>query len=242
MKKISYEEYSRSFNDESSCHTNEKQQEIKLCEALKYALETRKFEIQLYWERAKYFWTFIAASLAAYGLVQKIESADTKEWLSLLISCLGLVFSVGWYFVNRGSKHWQENWENHVALLEDKAIGPLFKTILMRHKCQDKGFKEKVIGPAPYSVSKINQLISLYIVFFWFALIVHGLIKKIEIFHSKILIELSSGSLYWFFFTVLSLIFCFLIWKWGKSDLPAKSEESDYILTAKQFKITIKDK
>jgi len=240
MKKISCEEYTKSFNDESLCYGKEEQQQIKLCEALKYALETRKFEIELYWERAKYFWTFIAASFAAYGLVQKIESPDTKEWLSILISCLGLVFSVGWYFVNRGSKHWQENWENHVALLENKAIGPLFKTILMRHECQIKGFKEKLIGPAPYSVSKINQLISLYIVFFWLALIVHSLINKIEIFHSKVSIELSTNCLYWFFFAI-SIFFCFLIWKWGKSDLPAQSKQPDYILTAKQFEIKIKE-
>jgi len=235
MERISSDQYRNSLNESSPCNERD-----KFCEALKYALETRKFEIELYWERAKYFWTFIAASLAAYGLVQKIEPKDIKEWLSILISCLGLVFSVGWYFVNRGSKYWQENWENHVALLEDKAIGPLFKTILMRHPSQMEGFKEKLIGPAPYSVSKINQLISLYIIFFWLILICKSLVNKIEFSHFTLSIKLSASHFYWFFF-IISIFFCFLIWKWGKSDLPDHSERFDYLLIAKQFKIKIKD-
>ena len=34
--------------------------------ALERALDIRKFEIDLYWKRAAYFWTFIAATLAGF--------------------------------------------------------------------------------------------------------------------------------------------------------------------------------
>src|SRR5579864_817840 len=102
-------------------------------EALKNALEIRKFEIDLYWKRAAYFWTFIGATFAAYGAVQASSAhADVKTDLSVIASCLGLVFSLGWFLANRGSKQWQENWENHVDLLEDEIIGPLYKTVLRR--------------------------------------------------------------------------------------------------------------
>jgi hypothetical protein len=37
---------------------------------LGFALDIRKFEIELYWKRATYFWTFIGATFAAYGAVQ----------------------------------------------------------------------------------------------------------------------------------------------------------------------------
>jgi len=34
--------------------------------AYKLALEIRQFEIELYWKRATYFWTIIAATFAGY--------------------------------------------------------------------------------------------------------------------------------------------------------------------------------
>ena len=87
--------------------------------ALELALDIRKFEIDLYWKRATYFWTFIAASLAAFGIIQasKNIALTDKTDLSVIISCLGMVFTVRWLCVNRGSKHWQENWENLVKML-----------------------------------------------------------------------------------------------------------------------------
>lgn len=36
-------------------------------EALKQAYEIRKFEIELYWKRATYFWTFLGASFVGYA-------------------------------------------------------------------------------------------------------------------------------------------------------------------------------
>jgi len=40
-------------------------------ESLKYAHEIRKFEIDLYWRRAAYFWTFIVAAFAAFFLLER---------------------------------------------------------------------------------------------------------------------------------------------------------------------------
>jgi lipopolysaccharide export LptBFGC system permease protein LptF len=95
------------------------------CEsALAIALDIRKFEIELYWKRATYFWSFLAVTLAGYfGLLVAKDLPSTRQGEALLtvscVSCLGVVFSVAWYFVNRASKFWQENWEKHVDLLED---------------------------------------------------------------------------------------------------------------------------
>ena len=62
--------------------------------ALQLALDIRKFEIELYWKRATYFWTFIAAALAAFGAIQA-SSIENKTDLSVILSCLGIVFSFG---------------------------------------------------------------------------------------------------------------------------------------------------
>jgi hypothetical protein len=104
---------------------------------------------------------------------------------------LGFVFSVAWFCVNRGSKQWQENWENHVDSLEDDVTGPLYKVILTRRKTlgwialikegskedwKDKG-NHLITGPSPLSVSKINQIISLYISALWVFLVIYSLPK-----------------------------------------------------------------
>lgn len=143
--------------------TNSKQ--TKAEKALAVALEIRKFEIELYWKRAGYFWAFLVLVLGSYFAVLTTTAKEVQchpllkaEALSV-ISCLGFVFSVAWYFVNRGSKFWQENWEKHVDLLENSVHGPLYKRVLSAdHPC----FR-RLLRPYPFSVSKINQILSLVI-------------------------------------------------------------------------------
>jgi hypothetical protein len=130
--------------------------------ALSLALEIRKFEIELYWKRATYFWTFIAIALGGYVTVLAGKLPDSEKSEALITcSCVGVVFSVAWYFVNRASKFWQENWEKHVDLLEDTVIGPLYKTVLSDDNIS---FWRKPFGPYYFSVSKINQILSLFVV------------------------------------------------------------------------------
>ena len=93
-------------------------------EALKCALDIRKFEIELYWKRATYFWTLIAASFAGYFALQSVDLAKRNEPSIFIITCIGFVLSFAWYLVNRGSKYWQENWERHVDVLAEKVIAP----------------------------------------------------------------------------------------------------------------------
>ncbi len=161
---ISQEEYLEEFSGE------------KRARALSQALDIRKFEIELYWKRATYFWTFIAAALAGFGAIQA-STASSKTDLSVILSCLGIVFSVGWLCVNRGSKHWQENWGNHVDMLEDEEVGALYKVVLTRAKPTNKKewLVHAITGPSQLSVSKINQIISLYVSILWVGLLVYSL-------------------------------------------------------------------
>jgi Na+/melibiose symporter-like transporter len=138
--------------------------------ALQHALDIRKFEISLYWQRATYFWTLIAATFAGYFAVLSAEHMKDKEFNAYVLACVGLIFSLAWFLTNRGSKYWQENWENHVDMLEDGTTGPLYKTVLHRPKA--KGILSVIEGPAPFSVSQINQWVSLFTVAVWLPLIV----------------------------------------------------------------------
>lgn len=159
MKSITQEDYKDFFQGKES-------------EALRYAFEIRKFEIELYWKRATYFWAFIVGSMAGYIGVQGLEN-ENKLYISLVFVFLGFVFSVAWFFVNMGSKFWQENWEEHVYLLQEKVIGPLYKIVFRSENSTDKKIMRvirKPVSPYPFSVSKINQLVSLVVVLCWPAL------------------------------------------------------------------------
>lgn len=176
-KKINQEQYDAAFAG-------------KRDEALEHAMEIRKFEIDLYWKRAAYFWTFIGASFAGYGALEASSASESvKTELSVPLACLGLVFSFGWFCVNKGSKQWQENWENHVDLLEDQKIGPLYRVVLFRPKASTlKGRVVQVLtGPAPLSVSRINQLISLYVTLIWAILLIGALFPKLTTEHQGLI-------------------------------------------------------
>jgi hypothetical protein len=199
-EEISQEQYRNSFPDE---------RRRKL--ALKHALDIRKFEIELYWKRATYFWTFIGATFAGYGAVQ-VAAAPNEQIrtdLSVILSCLGFVLSLGWFFANKGSKQWQENWENHVDMLEDGPVGPLYKTVLKRPKAEGKTYRleTSITGPAPYSVSKINQIISLFVTILWLIVLVRTV--PLSLF----------GSPNWWYVAILllSLGACIAFYRWGRT-------------------------
>lgn len=139
--------------------------------ALAYALDIRKFEIELYWKRGAYFWAFIAAAFAGYALTHK--ASDPDPWLSILFAALGLIFSFAWYLVNRGSKFWQSNWERHVDLLEDMTLGPLYKVVAVT---ADNSAGNPLTSPAQFSVSKVNQVLSVFVVAVWLLLFVRSLL------------------------------------------------------------------
>lgn len=150
-----------------------------LKKTLEHALDIRKFEIELYWKRATYFWAFIASSFAGYFVT--INLSDFKE-LTIIVSLIGLVFSIGWYLANRGSKYWQKNWETHVELLEDNEIGPLFATILNPRKSK----LSKITGEYPFSVSKINQILSFNIVLIWIYLLSYSIDYNYDILENEL--------------------------------------------------------
>ncbi len=137
--------------------------------ALELALDIRKFEISLYWQRATYFWTLIAAAFAGYFAILAAERMHDAMFNAFVVASIGMVFSLAWFLANRGSKFWQENWENHVDMLEDEISGPLYKTVLRRTEAG--GFIERFVdGPLPISVSRINQWVSLFTLGVWLVL------------------------------------------------------------------------
>ena len=160
------QQYTSSFAGEAASENS------RAAKALAVALDVRKFEIELYWKRATYFWAFTGVSLAAYLAALTGKNVESRPQALLLTTCVGLVFAVAWYFVNRASKFWQLNWEVHVDLLENAVMGPTYKTV---YTGPSPWWKPH--GPYPFSVTKINQLLSLFVVAI-FALLVGNTLRE----------------------------------------------------------------
>jgi hypothetical protein len=90
--------------------------------------DIRKFEINLYWDRAKYFWTLIGAAFVGYYVSfpnkADLSSKPSAWFLGMTIAGLGLIFSDAWFLANKGSKYWQENWENHLVFFRGICYRP----------------------------------------------------------------------------------------------------------------------
>jgi hypothetical protein len=140
---------------------------IKAEKAFEKAWATRNFEIEMYWKRATYFWAFIASTFVGYFALVSSESYEKQSAFNhvevYFLICIGFVLSLAWHFTNIGSKTWQRHWEVHVDLLEDAFTGPLYKTVYPNQT---------------YSVSKINEIVSLVFVFIWLLLGIKFLIDQ----------------------------------------------------------------
>lgn len=144
-----------------------------MIERYKTVMDIRKFEIEMYWKRATYFWAFIVLAFGSYGAILSgkwdADSAYSKDDALFFIACLGLVFSVAWYYVNRGSKFWQRNWEYQADLHEDAVVGEVYRRVY--GKMDDNFFK--LTSAYPFSVSNINHILSLFFVVLFVLLLLY---------------------------------------------------------------------
>jgi len=205
----------------------------KLRRAFDQVSDIRKFEIELYWKRAGYFWALIAVAFAGYFSILSSQNIPNKFFLSFVVSSIGFVFTFAWYLVNRGSKYWQENWENHLDLLEDEITGPLYKTVLKRPKLVT--LSEKLVtGPLSVSVSKINQWVSVFVLAIWLLLATYPVYKTLT--------SLKISTHDWMIFCAYAIVIiaaficCLFMLKRGRTD------REDYTPEVIERKTRIKDR
>jgi len=87
-------------------------------------------------------------------------------FLRYLLAILGYSLSTIWFCVNRGSKYWQENWEKQIEYLTQLHQTPIFGLI----KVPEHPFY-RFNKSYSYSVSRLNQLVSLLIGLAWLVII-----------------------------------------------------------------------
>ena len=204
---------------------NEEKNDIQ--EIIKLYYETRRFETDLYWKRSQYFWTLIGVVFTAYSVLtsiieknylsqQSVTQLDSHALcqtphfnaelvtIRYLLVCMGLVFSIGWYLVNRGSKYTSEKW----SLIIDKLnkSNPLLSELSLLKPDIKKIKFTNLIKEYPFSSTRINHIINLFIIFAWLVLFI---ISSISIYQN----DLENNGRYMgsiFLFATLVTIFCLL--------------------------------
>jgi hypothetical protein len=166
------------------------------------AWEAKNFEIELYWKRAAYFWAFQIASFAGYFAVLNSNNYQGQppknpEILYFVI-CIGFITALAWALINKGSKTWQRHWEIHVDMLEDEITGPLYKI---------------VTAQKTFSVSKINDIVSRFIVSIWILLGTKYFLDNLT------LNPYNNGGTNWLIVLATSIVLyftCTMFWGYGR--------------------------
>lgn len=84
-------------------------------ELYRLMVETRKFEIENFWKRTLFFWGALTIILIGYFKVEQ----DYNDYL-VFISFIGFIYTLIFSLSIRGSKFWQENWEQKVVYSQEK--------------------------------------------------------------------------------------------------------------------------
>jgi hypothetical protein len=146
--------------------------------ALDVAHESRRCEADLYWKLAAYFGAVIGVVFAGYFALER--SADPASLY--VVACLGFLFSLAWYVVNRAAGAGQRNWESQIGLLEDAVTGPLYKSAVSRGSGWP--FEPRGVSPA-----RINSVLALTVAAVWLLLLSRTVARIVQV-------EVLSGTLW----------------------------------------------
>ena len=89
----------------------------------KIALETRNFEIELFWKRCNYFLALnTALAVGVFASFASFGKDGANPFLILGVCIAGAFVCFAWIQVGLGSKYWQSHWER-VVMQEQESIG-----------------------------------------------------------------------------------------------------------------------
>ena len=96
--------------------TDEKEKFDRDMERFKIILQTRDFEIEMFWKRCNYFLvlnTALATALVAglFASFHNYNGVDVPTWFLFGVCVAGAFVCFAWFKVGLGSKFWQSHWE-----------------------------------------------------------------------------------------------------------------------------------
>ena len=177
------------------------EKKITLAEIYRDFWKCRNFELEHYWQRAIFLTTFLAGCYAGYGsfVISCITHSNEAKWgfvvangIALGISLIGLILSLLWIMMAKGSKTWYERYESAITAFVDKygndsnvfedGAGKIAGfTAVHMDTFDEEPISDWLWKPCggTYSVSKINIALGHISVVVWLLLlIVHSIILK----------------------------------------------------------------
>lgn len=142
--------------------------------------ECRNFELSNFWQKSAFLFGFLSLCFAGYGaLVAQLVDKDTNPIsVSYIyqnmcgISFLGIVLSIVWIYMMKGSKAWYEVYEKSIYEIETEIFkgenekyieGEFAKKMRKDFNCNFRGMNGGAFSPA-----KINILIGWILLIVWF--------------------------------------------------------------------------
>ena len=177
------------------------EKKITLAEIYRGFWECRNFELKHYWQRAIFLTAFLTGCYAVYGsfVISCITSDKgvkcgfvVANGIALGISLVGLILSLLWIMMAKGSKTWYERYESAITAFVDKYgnDNKVFEddagriagfTAVHMDTFDEEPISNWLWRPCggTYSVSKINIALGHISVVVWsLFLIVHSIILK----------------------------------------------------------------
>ncbi len=150
----------------------------KIEKALEKAHDIRKFEIELLWKRATYYWVMIAFIFGVYSFTFKFLTDDLQKNQNIIsnidfflpvsltiVAYIGFMISTFWIEVAKSSKRWYENWEKHIDKLEYYVTGNLHKVVSHNPR-----------APVVASISKLTIASAYIVTMGWLILLIYSAI------------------------------------------------------------------
>ena len=136
--------------------------------------QCRDFELSHFWQKSVFLFTVVSLCFTGYGILAlKVVDVDIKI-LDLLyiyqymsgVSILGIVLSVIWIYMMKGSKAWYQVYENTIYEIEKEIFLEyenkskyVMGQYVTRNKSNDTNFDFIGVNPGAFSPSKINIVI-----------------------------------------------------------------------------------
>ena len=209
----------------------------------------RDLEIKHVWQRAIFLTAFLIACFAGYGgLVlavitpgKSVISPATANGIAFVIAIVGLIFSLLWVMLAKGSKMWYENYENAIEAFRVSFVStPLHANVDAFDQGVDKiaGINlSDVTGFVPpttsdwiwstnggrFSVSRINVFVGQFSLLIWSTLLIaHIAIAKVG---AKTLSEVSwvkSLLTNWEVMSAFAVVTLLVFWLFSHCSLKSK--------------------
>ncbi|MBO7597119.1 MAG: hypothetical protein J6T70_08770 [Bacteroidales bacterium] len=141
--------------------------------------QCRDFELSNFWQKSAFLFGFLSLCFAGYGalVLQVVDSGTDKCYLPYIyqymcgISLLGIVLSVVWIYMMKGSKAWYEVYEKSIYAIEKELFNGKKRKYVEGEfaKEMSKQFNENFTGlhSGAFSPSKINILIGWIMLIVW---------------------------------------------------------------------------